>query len=261
MGTQKLAVVGRYSQRCFQWAMEDAGRNLWAVVPMMLSSCLFVSPVDRAELKRSGQSDVTAATCHPILVLRERPGRRAPIRKRTIVIGRSRLHLVQSFRSRQMKPPRNGRVGAGGVVGISVIKQKIAQIVGNEKIAHDVWPTHTGFAVLAHTPAQAATISAKAKEVEVAFGSAKVERQEIWVTFIVGPIPKRIRMPDGMVDPVADGHLRDEVQPGSEAMPSDPLHGPTDQQIPRYRRDTYASPSLYLVPRGSQPDCGSLPAR
>ncbi len=100
-----------------------------------------------------------------------------------------------------------------------VIKQKIMSIAGTDKAVRDVWPTRSGFAVLANSPAQAATIVAKATQIENAIGSAKVERQEKWTTFIVGPIPKRIRTLEGMMDPVAGGLLTAELQPVSDAMP------------------------------------------
>ena len=121
--------------------------------------------------------------------------------------------------------------------------------MGGEKITRDVWPTRTGFAILAHTPAQAATIAAKAKEVETAFGAAKVERQETWATFIVGPVPKHIRSADGMVDPVAEGLLHDELQSVSENMPIRHLCLPVRvDKFKDLRREACALPVLLQEP-------------
>lgn len=99
------------------------------------------------------------------------------------------------------------------------IRQKLGQILKNDKVAKDVWAVPSGFTVLANTPAQAAMIIAHASEIENTIGSAKVERQEKWTTFVVGPIPKRIQTIDGIVDPVAEGHVLAELQLVRDNMP------------------------------------------
>jgi hypothetical protein len=100
-----------------------------------------------------------------------------------------------------------------------IIRQKIGQILKNDKVAKDVWAVPSGFTVLANTPAQAATIIAHGTEIENAIGSAKVERQEKWTTFVVGPILKRIQTVDGIVDPVAEGLVLTELQLVLDNMP------------------------------------------
>jgi hypothetical protein len=92
------------------------------------------------------------------------------------------------------------------------IRQKLGQILKNDKIAKDVWAIPSGFTVLASTPAQAATIIVYASEIENTIGSAKVERQEKWTTFVVGPILKRIQTINGIIDPVAEGLIHTKLQ-------------------------------------------------
>ena len=98
-----------------------------------------------------------------------------------------------------------------------IVKQKVAQIMGNDKTVRDAWTTQSGFAILARDSAQADAITAKAKEIETVFGATSVARHEKWAIFVVGPISKRIQTLDGLEDPVTKGHLQNELEEGNEA--------------------------------------------
>ncbi|KAF5183262.1 reverse transcriptase [Thalictrum thalictroides] len=90
-----------------------------------------------------------------------------------------------------------------------LLRQQIQQIVPDPSLISDAWHTTSGIAILAQTPAKAASILQYKDAIARRFGDATVERQESWTTFIVGPLPKRISTLDGPKDPL-DGLLLEE---------------------------------------------------
>ncbi|KAI0997396.1 hypothetical protein K3495_g10789 [Podosphaera aphanis] len=80
-------------------------------------------------------------------------------------------------------------------------------VTGNADV--DGWQFPSGIAVLALTPAKAAIILRYKEAIAARFGNAKVERQEAWTTFVVGPLPKKISTLDGVVD-LIDGLIQAE---------------------------------------------------
>lgn len=98
------------------------------------------------------------------------------------------------------------------------LRQKIQELVTDKSLVSDVWSVPSGVAILAPTPAQAATLMQSKAAIEERLGNAKVERQEKWSTFIVGPIPKRVRCLDGIRDPM-DGLLLEELASVRDAIP------------------------------------------
>ncbi|KAI1004367.1 hypothetical protein K3495_g3845 [Podosphaera aphanis] len=65
-------------------------------------------------------------------------------------------------------------------------------------------------AILAPTPAKAAEILQAKTGIEESFGNARVERQEIWSTFVIGQIRIKVRYLDGLRDPM-DGLLQEQL--------------------------------------------------
>lgn len=98
------------------------------------------------------------------------------------------------------------------------IRQQIQQLITDKSLVADVWTVPSGIAILAPTPAKAAALLQFKEAIEKRFGNAKVERQETWVTFIIGPIPKKIRGLDGMYNTM-DGLLEEELAPIKENVP------------------------------------------
>ncbi|CAD6505223.1 BgTH12-00716 [Blumeria graminis f. sp. triticale] len=66
-----------------------------------------------------------------------------------------------------------------------------------------------GVAVLAASPAKAASILQHSEAIAARFGNATVERQETWTIFVVGHIPKKVNTLDGAYDPL-EGLLLEE---------------------------------------------------
>ncbi|KHJ32858.1 hypothetical protein EV44_g4159 [Erysiphe necator] len=95
------------------------------------------------------------------------------------------------------------------------LRQTIQNLVPDKNLVSDVWKVPYGVAILAPTPAKAATLMQYKKEIENRFGNSVVERQEAWTTFVVEPIPKKIRGLEGLLDPMNGtlleelGHIRD----------------------------------------------------
>ncbi|POS84300.1 hypothetical protein EPUL_005308 [Erysiphe pulchra] len=98
------------------------------------------------------------------------------------------------------------------------LRQKIQQLIPDKSLIADVWTVPSGVAILASTPAKAATLLQYKEKIENKFGDAKVERQETWTTFVVGLIPKKIRGLDGFYDSF-DGLLQEELAPIRDAVP------------------------------------------
>lgn len=98
------------------------------------------------------------------------------------------------------------------------LRQKIQQLIPDKTLIADVWTVPSGVAILAPSPAKAATLLQYKEAIENRFGNANVERQETWTTFVVGPIPKKLRGLDGLYDPF-DGLLQDELAPIRDIVP------------------------------------------
>ncbi|KHJ31237.1 hypothetical protein EV44_g4058 [Erysiphe necator] len=80
------------------------------------------------------------------------------------------------------------------------LRQKIQELVSDKSLVSNVWSVPSGVAILASTPAKAASIMQSKATIEERLGNAIVEQQEKWTTFVIGPIPKRVRCLDGMQD-------------------------------------------------------------
>ncbi|KHJ35584.1 hypothetical protein EV44_g4126 [Erysiphe necator] len=98
------------------------------------------------------------------------------------------------------------------------LRQKIQLLIPNKTLIADVWTVPSGVAILAPTPAKAAALLQFKEVIENRFGDACVERQETWTTFVVGPIPKKIRSLDGVHDPL-DGLLHEELASIRDVVP------------------------------------------
>ncbi|KHJ30061.1 putative effector protein [Erysiphe necator] len=62
------------------------------------------------------------------------------------------------------------------------LRQTIQNLVPDKTLVTDVWKVPSGVAILAPTPAKAATLMQYKKDIENRFGNAVVERQETWTT-------------------------------------------------------------------------------
>ncbi|KAI1001781.1 hypothetical protein K3495_g6425 [Podosphaera aphanis] len=69
-------------------------------------------------------------------------------------------------------------------------RQTIQKLIPDSNLVSDVWTVPCGVAILAPTAARAATILQSKNAIENRFGNAVVERQETWLTFVIGPIKK-----------------------------------------------------------------------
>ncbi|KHJ35140.1 hypothetical protein EV44_g3862 [Erysiphe necator] len=94
----------------------------------------------------------------------------------------------------------------------------IQKLVPDSSLVTDAWIVPSGIAVLAPTPAKAAAILQAKKAIEDRFGNAFVERQEVWITFVIGPIHKRIKGLDILCDPM-DGLLQEELAHINDVVP------------------------------------------
>ncbi|KHJ33276.1 putative effector protein [Erysiphe necator] len=65
------------------------------------------------------------------------------------------------------------------------LRQKIQQLIPDKSLIADVWTVPSGVAILAATPAKAATLLQYKEAIENRFGDAIVERQETWTTFVL----------------------------------------------------------------------------
>ncbi|POS83914.1 hypothetical protein EPUL_002612 [Erysiphe pulchra] len=77
------------------------------------------------------------------------------------------------------------------------LRQKTQQFIPDKSFIADIWSVPSGVTILAPSPAKAATLLQYKQAIENRFGDASVEKQETWNTFIVRPIPKKIRDLDG----------------------------------------------------------------
>ncbi|POS86246.1 hypothetical protein EPUL_001155, partial [Erysiphe pulchra] len=84
------------------------------------------------------------------------------------------------------------------------LRQKIKELLS------DIWSVPSGIAILALTPAKAASIMLSKAAAEGRIGNATVEQREKWTTLVIGLIPKRVRCLDGMQDPM-EGLLQEEL--------------------------------------------------
>ncbi|KAI1000411.1 hypothetical protein K3495_g7784, partial [Podosphaera aphanis] len=102
------------------------------------------------------------------------------------------------------------------------LRQAIQKLVPDSTLVSDVWSVPSGVAILAPTPAKAATILQAKSAIENRFGNALVERQESWTTFVIGPIKKKVRCHDGQSDRLCDpleGLLQEELATVRESVP------------------------------------------
>ncbi|POS83031.1 hypothetical protein EPUL_006341, partial [Erysiphe pulchra] len=90
------------------------------------------------------------------------------------------------------------------------LRQTIQKLVPDKGLISDVWTVPIGIAIIAPTPSKVAAIMQYKKEIETWFGKATVERQETWITFEIGPIPKKAGGLDGFIDPM-NGSLLEEL--------------------------------------------------
>ncbi|KHJ34729.1 hypothetical protein EV44_g3750 [Erysiphe necator] len=90
------------------------------------------------------------------------------------------------------------------------LRQSIQNLVSDSSLVSDVWMVPSGVAILASTPVKAAAILQSKSAIENRFGNATVERQELWTTFVIGPIKKKIKCIEGLRDPM-DGLLQQEL--------------------------------------------------
>ncbi|KHJ34148.1 hypothetical protein EV44_g3821 [Erysiphe necator] len=95
------------------------------------------------------------------------------------------------------------------------LRHTIQNLVPDKTLVSDIWKVPSGVAILAPTHAKAATLMQYKKDIENRFGNAVAERQEAWTIFVVGPIPKKIRGLEGLLDPMDDksrGNIALETQ-------------------------------------------------
>ena len=100
-----------------------------------------------------------------------------------------------------------------------LLRQQIQRMIPDPSLIADAIVVPSGVAILAPTPAKAATILQYKEIIAQRFGNAVVERQESWTTFVIGPLPKYISTMDGPQDPLEGlllqepgfASIRDEV--------------------------------------------------
>ncbi|POS81789.1 hypothetical protein EPUL_006663 [Erysiphe pulchra] len=100
-----------------------------------------------------------------------------------------------------------------------LLRQQIQRMIPDPSLVVDAIVVPSGVAILAPTPAKAATILQYKEVIAQRFGNAVVERQESWTTFVIGPLPKFISTMDGPQDPLEGlllqepsfASIRDEV--------------------------------------------------
>lgn len=90
-----------------------------------------------------------------------------------------------------------------------LLRQQIQSLIPDPSLVSDAWQAPSGIAILAPTPAKAATLLQYKDVIAQRYGNAVVERQESWTTFIVGPLPKHVTTMQGAKDPL-DGLLLEE---------------------------------------------------
>ncbi|POS84893.1 hypothetical protein EPUL_006568 [Erysiphe pulchra] len=98
------------------------------------------------------------------------------------------------------------------------LHQKIQLLIPDRTLIADVWTVPSGVAILAPTPAKAAALLQFKEAIENRFDDAYVESQKTWVTFVVGPIPKKSRSLDGIQD-LFDGLLHEELASNHDVVP------------------------------------------
>ncbi|POS83309.1 hypothetical protein EPUL_005562, partial [Erysiphe pulchra] len=82
-----------------------------------------------------------------------------------------------------------------------LLRQQIQRMIPDLSLVTDAIVVLSGVAILAPTPAKAATIL-QYKEVIACERNQAVERQESWTTFVIGPLPKCISTMHGPQDPL-----------------------------------------------------------
>ncbi|CAD6498988.1 BgTH12-04642 [Blumeria graminis f. sp. triticale] len=90
-----------------------------------------------------------------------------------------------------------------------LLRQQVQRLIPDPSLVVYAWQVPSGVAVLAASPAKAASILQHSEAIAARFGNATVERQETWTTFVVGPIPKKVNTLDGAYDPL-EGLLLEE---------------------------------------------------
>ncbi|CAD6505992.1 BgTH12-06924 [Blumeria graminis f. sp. triticale] len=90
-----------------------------------------------------------------------------------------------------------------------LLRQQVQRLIPDSSLVVDAWQVPDGVAVLAASPAKAASILQHSEAIAARFGNATVERQETWTTFVVGPIPKKDNTLDGGYNPF-EGLLLEE---------------------------------------------------
>ncbi|POS86653.1 hypothetical protein EPUL_001479, partial [Erysiphe pulchra] len=102
--------------------------------------------------------------------------------------------------------------------GAFELRQMIKELVSDKSLVSNVWSVPSGIAILASTPAKAASNMQSKAAIKERIGNATVERQEKWMTFVIGPIPKKVRCLDGMQDPM-EGLLQEELATVRDYLP------------------------------------------
>lgn len=84
------------------------------------------------------------------------------------------------------------------------IREKVRATVRDPALVLDVWHVNSGITILTPSPAKAAQLLQDSARIKADLGADKVEQQENWTTFVLGPIIKRQQGLTGIVDVTED---------------------------------------------------------
>ncbi|KHJ32942.1 hypothetical protein EV44_g3966 [Erysiphe necator] len=86
--------------------------------------------------------------------------------------------------------------------GPFLLRQQIQRMIPDPSLVADAIMVPSGVAILAPTPAKAATILQYKEIIAQRIGNSVVERQESWITSVIGPLPKHVSTMDSPQDPL-----------------------------------------------------------
>ncbi|OJD27796.1 hypothetical protein ACJ73_00793, partial [Blastomyces percursus] len=77
------------------------------------------------------------------------------------------------------------------------IRERVRALLPDPSWISDVWHCPSGVTLATSSTSNAAHVLERSSQLQTSFGDCRVERQESWATFIVGPIKKSSQRYDG----------------------------------------------------------------
>lgn len=95
------------------------------------------------------------------------------------------------------------------------VREKIRTLVKDPKLVVDVWHVNSGVTILTPSPAKAAQVLQDSDKLKTELTAEKVEQQDNWTTHVIGPVMKRQKSWDTILD-VTEDMVKAELEAATE---------------------------------------------